>query len=260
LKDHIYTTTGVVVGGNLNALLYAHKKNYHIIINSLVHAAPYDTVGHEAPLAISKDDTVLYAANLLRFDLSMRGLCLFGTKVSGVSVNLAESEILISSNFFSPKKMRFSKLYVFDSQNVSGLPFKIPEISKYRVLDWFDVRSGSTHDLDDITDPNSDFVNKIKFLPSRRIKGANARNQKDLIAESIIKSKDINEVEYSHSFSRMKSSRMMTEAGICPKKGINLELRKREIFPFTESTYIQNENVVYCDVSTEEVIDESVFT
>ena len=65
-------------------------------------------------------------------------------------------------NPLKPKKMRFSKLYVFDAEKVSGLPFSVPKTTKYRVLDWFDVRSGSTHDLEEIIDPESLFVNMIK--------------------------------------------------------------------------------------------------
>ena len=260
MKDHTYTATGVVIGGSLSALLYAYKKSYYIITNNVVRAAPYDTVGHEAYLAIRPSSLKIDAVDQLSHNLAMRGLSMFGDKVESVSVDPEQNLLTVFSNIFSPKKMSFSELFVFDDNNVSGLPFTIAQPQYHRVLDWFNVHTGTTHNIDEINDESSNFVKKIIFTDSNRIKGAKSRGQKDLISESLISTKKLSSVEYSHSMSRLKTISMMAESGIRPNKKINLELFKRQVFPVTSATYIKQGNITYTDIGSEDIINERLFS
>jgi len=147
----------------------------------------------------------------------------------------------ISSNIFSRQFLRFSNLRVFDTDNVHGLPFPDFEIEKYRVFDWFAVKSGMKHNHDHFYD-DSEFVKKIYFYLSPRIAGN--KQYKDLVAESFLTKKQLNDIEYSDSISRLKILHIMRNAGIKGTghgNGYNLplriELQKREILPIKSTNY-----------------------
>ena len=54
---------------------------------------------------------------------------------------------------------------------MAGLPFEDgANFSHYRVLDWFDVKSGMSHGVESIK-TNSNFVKEIKFYVSQRLDG-----------------------------------------------------------------------------------------
>ena len=177
----VYNWRNVVIGGNSDAISYANETGFNIIHNTLDDVFPFDSTGPgeclelESPLVIDRRN-VLY-------DLNMRGLSPFSNLVSGVLVDLKESQLRVSlkNNLFF--FVNFEKLYVFDTTNVVGLPVEVPEVSEYRVFDWFDVKSGMKHDLGQLS-YNSDFVKEIYFYISPRIDGN--KILKDLVVESLL--------------------------------------------------------------------------
>ena len=99
-------------------MLYAYKNNCSVIVNNVANAAPYDTLGHEAHMGMSPEDSVLDTIGFLKHELSMAGKFMFGPITESISVDPSKKQISVFSKFFSPKKIRFEKLLVFDQENV----------------------------------------------------------------------------------------------------------------------------------------------
>ena len=246
LKGYVYNLNKVVVGNNLDAIIYAYKTSSHILFNNMASIFSFDALLHEIDLGDIRFDKGVFeleAWERLSYMLNMRGLHPFGNNIESIRVNLDENEISMSSKFFSGQKLRFSTLHVFDTDNVHGLPFPDFEIEKYRVFDWYAVKSGTKHEYDYLYD-DSEFVKKIHFYLSPRIAGN--KQYKDLVAESFLTKKQLNDVNYSDSISRLKILQMMKGAGIKGTghgNGYNLplkiELQKREVLPIKVTNYTE---------------------
>jgi hypothetical protein len=109
-------------------------------------------------------------------------------------------------------KIKFEELIIFSDDGVLGLPtpINIPQ-KKYKVYDWFDVRSGMKHPYDFIED-DTEFVKEILFYPTDRVDG----NQvyKDAVSISYLTEKQITSFEYSDINARFKTLKMMKGVGI----------------------------------------------
>ncbi len=93
------------------------------------------------------------------FSLSIAGNLPLSDKVSAIRVG--EGQITVSTKNNRVIKLSFDKLVIFDDENIQGLDVvKSAETSRKKVLDWFDVRSGMSHNLQKI-ETGDDFVNKI---------------------------------------------------------------------------------------------------
>lgn len=246
LKEHVYNFDSVVVGSNLDAIIYAYKTNSHILFNNVATIFPLDALLHEIDLGsirFNKGTSELEVWESLSHNLNLKGLHAFGEKIDSIRVNLSENEIVAASNFFSRQKLRFSSLHIFDTDNVHGLPFPDFKIEKYRVFDWYAVKSGTKHTYDYLYD-DSEFVKKIHFYISPRIHGN--KQYKDLVAESFLTKSQLKDVDYSDSISRLKILQMMKNAGIKGTghgNGYNLplriELQKREVLPIKVTNYTE---------------------
>ena len=80
------------------------------------------------------------------------------------------------------------------------------------MIDWFNVRSGNNHDLSVIQDHENKFINKIYFYKSKRL-GGNSK-MKDIVATSLVKSSEIQSINYSEGIARLKVLAMMKDSGI----------------------------------------------
>ena len=101
----------------------------------------------------------------LYFYLTLAGLNPVADKAS--SIKIGDKELKVFTHKARMAKITFDQAIVFSDEGVSGLPIPttIPQ-KKYKVYDWFDVRSGMKHDHDFI-EGDSDFVNQILFYPIR---------------------------------------------------------------------------------------------
>jgi len=240
----------VVIGNNLNAVLHAYKTNSLLINNTVACIFPLDAIddeinlGHLNFIAGAKKIEV---AERLSHELAMMGMNPLGTKNESVRLRLDENEISVTSNFFRRVKLRFSNLTIFDTENVSGLPFEAPKTSEYRVLDWFNVRSGMKHD-NWILNDDSKFVEKIHFYISPRILGD--KPYKDLVAESYLNEDQLRSVDYTDSIVRLKVINMMKHAGIKGSSNgggtflpLKIELDKRDVLPLKKPTFMKYNNI-----------------
>jgi len=159
-------------------------------------------------------------------------------------------------------KVAYDNLRIFDTVNVGGLSADYEEeVRGYRVFDWFDVRSGMRHDIDQIVDEESDFVKKIYFYLSDRIDGN--QDKKDMVAESFLDKEQIHDIEYSDSISRLKAIKMMKDAGIKGKKNgrgkflsIKIDLWKREIKKVKNLKSFKKGDIILDGRSCEEILNE----
>lgn len=244
MLEHTYVYNKVVIGGSLSALIYANKTSSCFIDNAVDSIFPFDTIIHPVDLGsirFAKGAPKLKVHDHLSYLLNVRGLSPFGKSVESIRLNLEKREMSISSNFFRSKKLRFSDLHVFDTTNVHGLPFEDFEIEKYRVFDWFAVRSGMRHEFDHI-EGDSDFAKKIYFYLSPRIDGN--KDKKDMVVESVMSEDQIRDVDHSDSIVRLKALNMMKDAGIKGTSNgvgknlsLRIELQKREVLPVKLTNY-----------------------
>ena len=153
-------------------------------------------------------------------------------------------------------KMEYDKLVIFDDTNVVGInPPRHKVFDKYKVMDWYSVRSGAVHEYDLLEDQESDLVREIWFYPSERIDGNH--NRKDLVAVSYLSKEQLGDIAYSDLYSRYKTLDMMGKAGIRgPSNGRNpdgssrrlkvkIELQKRKLKKTSKNMYDNYENITF---------------
>jgi len=253
LEQHFYHWDKVVIGGGLNAIICAHKTSSYIICNTLVRIFPYDTCSTGRALGRLKLD--LYEE--LAYDLALKGRHPFVDRVSSVRVNLEESTLRVVTKRSRAFKIKFNQLHVFDDEGVHGLPSRLSDIERYRVLDWFDVRSGAKHGCEKLHS-DTDFVKNIFFYPSKRVSGN--RDKKDLVCESYLTREQLYDIDYSDTIVRLKATNMMKKAGIKGTSNgknknlsIKLELREREVIPIKNYKRVEYNNLIIDDRTDEEL-------
>jgi hypothetical protein len=223
----------LVLGGSLTALLYAYKKNLPILID-IAHI-PF--ILEEAPshwdlsfLGFTKGGCHKKSQvwDRLSFLLAMAGLIIFPNNIQ--SFRLEDDNISIIG--LDNKKMivHYNKLIEFDRDNKDYL----------MVYDWFAVHSGSRHDWEVI--PNSDEALCHLLLFHRSTRPRTRSDVNDVCAVSRIPRAFVDKIEWSPTYTRIKTLQMMKEVGIrgrangYNKKGktlhyaISIEHMYREVF------------------------------
>lgn len=244
MLEHRYLYDRIVIGGSLDALIYANKTGSCLINNASNSIFPFDSTVHEIVVGGVKYEIgtpIIDVVQHLAHELNMKGLNPFGRSVESIRLKLEENEISIVTNFFRKQFLRFSNLHIFDTTNIHGVDLAEQKKENFRVFDWFAVRSGMKHKYKKLED-KSDFVKNIYFYISPRIDGN--KDKKDLVAESIMTEAQLSDIDYSDSIVRLKVLKIMKEAGIrgsgngtgkflSPK----IELQKREVLPVITTNY-----------------------
>ena len=196
--------------------------------------------------------------------MTLKGLNSVSGKIQSIRVEKDKLKVITKNSKII--QIKYDKLRIFNLDKISFLPLQVnEEIKSYRILDWFNVRSGMKHEHDFLFDEHNTFVNKIYFYLSPRVDG-NTRDYKDLVAESFLDKKQINDVNYSDSISRLKVLNMMNSSGIKGTgngkdiKGnqrylpIKIELARRDIFPIKKiSCETENEKIIIDSRDIEQV-------
>ena len=136
--QHIYSCDTIVVGGDLNAKLYAYANQCPCVC--FVDNAPFrfDMLQHKVWLG--PDPThMLQVWEQLNFILGLSGQMPLGNKTS--SLNIRDHVLKVATTGARVAEFKFNKLIIFDDRQVFGLPpLKEQKVGKSRVIDWFDVR------------------------------------------------------------------------------------------------------------------------
>ncbi len=163
----------------------------------------------------------------LCFLLSMSGLLLYPNNIENARMNESIVDIVTNNN----------QKIVIKCDNINK--FDESETSWYYVYDYFDWKSGSIHDNNLISDDDEEFVKKILFYPSERER-VNKR-VKDLVGVSFLNQKDLDELESSPTYSRLKILRMLKEAGV---KGRTTGYNSKGIPTYTSPIIEFNKRIV----------------
>ena len=136
----------------------------------------------------------------LCFLLSMSGLLLFPSNVSNARMSKNTVEIITNNN--QKIIVRSDNIRIFDSE----------ESGWYYVYDYFDWRSGSFHDKEYLVDKEDQFIKKVIFYSSERDRVNN--NVKDIVGVSYLAEDQLEDLEVSSVYSRLKILQMLKNAGI----------------------------------------------
>jgi hypothetical protein len=212
----------LVIGGTIEAFRYARKNKCHAIYHK---PEPPHFLDSDRELIKEWEDHCAF--------LSLRGFLPFADKIR--SMRLLEDNtirVILRNTFVS---IDFSKLVIFSPEKIEGLPAPTGRTStKYKVIDWIDMRAGMTHEHKRI-ESTTDFVNCILFYPSQRLDGYHP-TKKDAAAISYIEEDKLDNIEWSDSYARLKAISIMKEAGI-KVPAYKIETSYREIIPLGKYIY-----------------------
>ena len=206
--EHTYHYDKIVIGHNLDAIIHANKTSSFFIRNSMDGIFPFDKISDDANLGELGYKTQKELFNHLLYDLANEGKVPFGDMVESIRIDEDEKVLYVTTPRGSRIKATYDHIRLFDTDKVSVPTFNVPGVEKYRVFDWYNVRSGSKHEHDHIIS-SDDFCKKIYFYLSDRITGNPKKGFKDLVVESILTKNQLHDVDYSDSISRLKTISMM---------------------------------------------------
>ena len=193
------------LGGSLTALLCAYKTNTPIIIDQPrlpfeLDEAPFhwdlEFLGFSPELPVKKSEIW----DRLSFLLAMSGLVIFPNNLRNFKLETNKITVITADN----KKLEvyYDEVNIFDEDKQDYCI----------VYDWFDVRSGSVHSHDIIYDYQADFIKQLIFYSSKR--PGVQRHKKDVCAISEVKCSEIDSIDNSVGYARLKALKMMKDAGI----------------------------------------------
>jgi hypothetical protein len=265
LKKHSYHWKELVIGENLNAIIYAHQNGSKIFSLHEPTILPFDHFYDEFDLGligIENGVSKYEIARQLTFNAALEGRIPFASNLASVQVDSENNHIKAITKNSSVVSIYYDKLRIFNTDGIRGLPFEtLPEPDNYTVLDWFDVKSGTKHEHDYLIDAENSFVQKIYFYLSERIDGNTV--YKDLVSKSILTKKELNNPDYSDAVARLKTISMMKEAGIKGTSNgvrqflpIRLEFYRREVIPNKTFDFVEEGDIILDNRTEEQILNE----
>jgi len=215
IHQQVFEYDQIVIGGGLNALLYAYLNDCPCIFACADPPFRFDDFAEDydfRSLGVTTSSKLELWERLIRV-LGLSGLLPMADKTASITIN---KNILKAVTHVSRLgRFEFEKLIIFDDEKVSGLPFIKSRIERpAKVIDWFNVRSGMEHHHD-VIDTHDHFINRVYFYPSDRLDGAKGKRiRKDLVAVSYLEAAQLNNFDYSSTMARFKITQLMKDAGI----------------------------------------------
>jgi len=209
VREHVYERDVVVMGGSLEALLYAYSTNSTVFLSETHTPFEFDDTERDwgfLGFEPEKSLKLLEVWNRLYTALAMGGLVLNPLETQNWRL---EDSLL---TFITPKNGKITvnakKFLLFDEPT---------EVCK--VYDWFDMTSGGATDRELLESLDDCFVSKLMFFPSKR---ANVQRSKDVVSVSTLSCDQLEDPEYSEGIARLKALSLMKKAGMRGKKnGVN---------------------------------------
>lgn len=278
MNEHTYEYNEVVIGNTLSSLIYSYFNNAPVFFVSPNAPFMYSFFREKDKVEKMQIDSISYRMegpsltkivgnpkfpiyNRLNFVLSMSGLVPLADKAR--SLRIDGNSIKIATENSKVINIKFNKARIFDDTDIQGLGVPKKEQNSFQVIDWVDVRSGAKHDFDIIL-TGDDFVKETYFYPSTRIPGSVASNKKDLVAVSYLSREQLEDFEYSGTYTKFKVKHLMEEAGIKGRGNgnnkflaIKLEPSKREIKKRFLNEYEDKETLTFDYRTEEEILRDS---
>jgi len=260
VRDHVYKYDKVIIGVTLSSLLYSYYHNIPIISSPQVFPFYFEKLKYKKHFSKVFGLNFEYELELfqhLLFFLSISGNLPFSDKVTNIEYEDGELHV-ITGNLAT--KVIAEEILIFDVRNVA-LPTSPVRIAKkkYKVIDWVSVRSGMAHDVEEYKSKDN-FIKEIIFYNSFRIMGNHP--YKDLVAISFLEAEELELIEYSEIYARLKILDIMKSLGIkgtshgrdvnnperIIRKALKIEMAEREVFCLTKDLYEDFDNVSFIDV------------
>jgi len=273
MREHTYQWDDVIIGYSLSALIYAFYTGHPIIgyctsapkiIDNFDKEIDYSAYG----FGKNKTKKQIELWNHLYMLLSMGGQVPFADNVQAIRLGSENALTITSANRSRITKVNYDNLWIFSDTGVEGMPPITKACEIYRVVDWFNVRSGMKHKETHIITPSQDFVREIVFYPSERLDGDHP-DMKDLCAISYLDKEQLDMFEHSPTYARFATMAAMkemgirgTKNGICPKTGnqkhyaLKIEFDRREKDRIAMHGYGPEPAITYHDVSPPELLTE----
>jgi len=275
LDRHEYIIDEVIIGGSLNALLYAWFTGSTLIcidakepffFERFSAETNLDHIGFKNEVSILSSSSREISVGIrksevwrkLFFLISMAGQAPIPN--SAQALRIEDGVLKVTTSHSRLARFRFNKLKIFDASEI-GIRQINSKIRKYKVLDWMWVNTGMIHDLDYIEDCD-DFVKEIYFYAySHR----NNRDLKNLIAISYLNGEQLEEYGYSDTYAKFKVEQMMKQNGVKGRRNgyrngipyhLNVKVtpQRRELICIDEYDLDLDKNVTYCNLSVEEIL------
>lgn len=278
----------IVIGGGLSAVLYAYCTDSVLLRSEDLGPPPFDFFEAGVDLSAlsieakrfelhSNNDYKIVGASKrelwerLSFIKSICGGLPFSDKIVSIRVDREAKSLTVSGRGASTD-FQYDKLRIFGDKNVHGISdlqvFSEPEPEKYKVYDWFDVRSGCRHGFDYIS-TEDDFVRELFFYPSARVHGRHD-DLKDVVSVSYLNRDQLHSVEYSDTYARLKVKQIMKDHGIRgtrngrdaknPEKfkyyALKLESSSRDICEVQKNSYHDSEDITFDYRTPEEILSQ----
>jgi hypothetical protein len=270
MKEHRYQWDGVIVGYSLSALIYAFYSGMPVV--GYPTSAPWD---HERMPQMNLSEygmgkgIVRYEIDLwnhLYMLLSMGGQVPFADNAASIRIN--EKALIVSTNNRSRiVRGEYETLWMFDDNNIEGMPPIITPCEDYCVVDWFNVRSGMRHGESKLMNPSEEFVQNIYFYPSQRLHGHHP-DKKDVCSESFLHKSQLDDFEYSSTYARFRVVERMKGVGIRGARNgagpdgkprhyaLKIEFDKRQRRRLAMHTYAKDPAIVYNRVEPHIILRE----
>jgi len=218
----------LVVGGSMSSLSKAESMGAYLLLNSAL--PDHHTLSH--PGALGPDWSNAY------WRLFYRGL-VFSEEINSIQIT-SPNDIHVYTRFGATQfPHEVENIYISSLENVA-LPedsFEVKSVH-YHVRDYFEVSSGTVHDLWQV-DTHEDFVQRIQFYITERIDGN--KNKKDFFALSKLKEQDLYQFEFSDTMVKFKCLEILNRQ-ITNSKKIEIShtvrtVEKNEVFTLNQRKY-----------------------
>ena len=190
------------IGRTLTCLLHSFKTETACILTK--PSPPFKFDEHISKYDFTflgiEDSNPQHAWDRLCFLLSMSGLLLFPNNVSNARMSDKIVEIVTNNN--QKIIIECENINVFDNEETGWL----------YVYDYFDWRSGSPHQAQTIDDLEDNFIKKIIFYSSERDRVS--KSVMDIVGVSYLRDSELEDLEVSPVYSRLKMLSMMKKHGI----------------------------------------------
>jgi hypothetical protein len=276
----------IVIGHSLSAVAYAYL-NDTALINNNSEFSPFlfDFFEPDVDLNCFELEPLVYDmyTNLvgkktvghpkqdlwhrLLFTLSLRGSLPFSGKAVTIRIDPDEHIVKIITSGHAVVEYSFQKMMIFEDNNIVGIsPDEPLEPINFKVLDWFDVKTGCCHKYDYILG-DEDLAREIYFYASPRFSARN-HNYKDLVAISCLSREELLDVEYSDVAVRFKVLQAMKSLGIRGARNgrdqknparykyyaVRIEAAERQVYPVKRHKYTDTGNIIFNTKTVEEII------
>jgi len=284
LSGFLFECDKIVIGGTLEALIYAYIEDLPIIFCERKEPSYFNFFDSELSLdkfGFTNQSTELTIPNgtsivgslkrdlyeHLMFFLSLSGNIPLSDKARSIRIE-KEGILRVSTKNSRLARFKYKKLVVFDDKSVYNIPNKTISQSrkKLKILDWFNISSGMRQKLDHIKmdDP---FVNEIYLYPSDRIDG-NHLELKDCVCISYIDEEDLQSFEYSDTYVKFKLLKIFKSLGMRgarngrskedPTKfkyyALKLDSTERQYFSTDYNIYENSDSVKFVYDKAEDII------